>query len=54
MDETTRKNLQQLKQDPAVMDEYRAAHDGLMHQWWRALTLSDDYAAALRGERGEP
>ena len=25
-----------------------------MRQWWRALTFSDDYAAALRGERGQP
>lgn len=50
----TRENLQLLKHDPAVMAEYQAAQDGLMRQWWRALMLSVDYAAALRGERGEP
>jgi hypothetical protein len=53
-DETVEKNLQLLKHDPAAMQEYQAASDGFMHQWWRALRLSDDYAAALRGELGEP
>lgn len=53
-DETVRKNLQLLKHDPAAMQEYQAASDGMLHQWWRALGLSDDFAAALRGERGEP
>lgn len=52
--EQTRENLQLLKHNPSVMDEYRSAHDGLMYQWWRALMLSDEFAAAQRGERGEP
>jgi len=53
-DEQIRKKLQLLKHDPATMDEYQAALDGMICQWWRALKLSDDYAAALRGELGEP
>jgi hypothetical protein len=52
--ETVKKNLLLLKHDPAAMEEYQAASDGMLHQWWRALRLSDDYAAALRGELGEP
>lgn len=53
-DEQVRKKLQLLKHDPATHDEYQAAFDGMIYQWWRALKLSDDYAAALRGELGEP
>lgn len=53
-DEQVRKKLQLLKHDPAAMDEYQAAFDGMIFQWWRALKLSDNYAAALRGELGEP
>jgi hypothetical protein len=54
MNEKTKKNLLLLKQDPAAQDEYQSAMDGMMGQWWRALRFSNAYAAALRGERGEP
>jgi hypothetical protein len=50
----TQENLQLLKHNPAAQEEFQAAMDGLMFQWWRALTLSDEFAAALRGERSEP
>ena len=50
----TKENLQLLKHSPAAKEEFQAAMDGQMRQWWRALSLSDDYAAAQRGERGEP
>ena len=50
----TKANLELVNLNPSVSDEYQAAQDGLMRQWWRALTFSDDYAAAQRGERGEP
>lgn len=50
----TKENLQLLKHSPAAKEELQVAMDGLMFQWWRALTLSDEFAAAQRGERGEP
>jgi hypothetical protein len=50
----TKENLQLLKHNLAAQEEFQAAMDGLMFQWWRALTLSDEFAAAQRGERGEP
>ena len=42
----TKENLQLLKHNPAAQEEFQAAMDGPMFQWWRALTLSDEFAAA--------
>ena len=53
-DEQIKKILLLLKHDPGTQKEYQAALDGMICQWWRALKLSDDYAAAQRGELGEP
>jgi hypothetical protein len=50
----TKANLDLLRHNPAAMEEFQAAMDGPMFLWWRALTLSDEFAAAQRGERGEP
>jgi hypothetical protein len=34
--------------------QYLAASEGLLALWWTALSESDDYARALKGELGEP
>ena len=54
LDDLSAAENQLLNYHPAIYAEYLAARDGLMRQWWRALKLSDDYAPALLGIRGQP
>lgn len=54
LDPAIERKLVLLKHNPTVKDEYEAASESLYPWWWECLRLSDDYAAARRGERGEP
>lgn len=43
-----------IKYNPAVSAEYAASSGSIYRLWWECLRESDDYAAARKGERGEP
>lgn len=53
-DAATRRLLRLLKRDRLLAQEYDAASKSLYRWWWACLRESEDYAAALHGERGEP
>ena len=48
------RNSQHAKRNPVLREEMLTAGDTLFALWWECLKESEDYAAALRGERGEP
>lgn len=43
-----------LRRDRLLEDEWEAVSGSDVKWWWECLRESEDYAAALRGERGEP
>lgn len=50
-----RTNLRELQRRDLINEEYEAlSKQALYRLWWECLTLSEDYAAARRKERGEP
>lgn len=49
-----RENLSLADAIDDLREEYLAAANSLYRWWWESLRESEDYAAALRGERGEP
>jgi hypothetical protein len=50
-----RGNLRDFTRIGVIKEEYEeVTKQGLYRLWWACLTLSEDYAAARRGERGEP
>ena len=53
-DAANRRLLRLLKRDRLLAEEYDAASQSLYRWWWECLRESEDYAAALRGDRGEP
>lgn len=48
------RQLRLIKYNPAVTAEVEAATKSLYRLWWQCLKESEDYAATLKGERGEP
>lgn len=50
-----RANLRDFARIDVIKDEYEEViKQALYRLWWECLTLSEDYAAACRGKRGEP
>jgi hypothetical protein len=49
-----KKRLARIKSVQTLFDEHKAANESLYRWWWECLRESEEYAAALRGERGEP
>lgn len=47
-------NIHLLRQNDVLFGEIDAVHKAVYRSWWECLKESEDYAAALRGERGEP
>jgi hypothetical protein len=51
----TRTNLRDHNKIGVMQKEYEEALRNEHYRlWWQSLTLSEDYAAALKGQRGEP
>lgn len=53
-DEFIRQRLRRIRDTAVLHAEHEAANGSLYRWWWECLRESEDYAAALRGERGEP
>jgi hypothetical protein len=49
-----KEELRLLRSNSVAQAQYDAASSGLLRLWYDALSESDDYARALRGELGEP